>query len=116
MPLQNGSTCYVRLQQQQRVKLTSVHIKNRIRPHTDVDAPSTEPTSEASEHLICLSSKEVLMLFQLLQASLLHPPMRESLMAQGEYSRFHRQLSASLGSALAGAPQGRSSAVAGNGN
>ena len=42
------------------------------------------------------------MLFQLLQAALLHPPMREGLMGQSEYSQFHRQLSGALATAVSG--------------
>lgn len=55
------------------------------------------------------------MLFQLLQAAMLHPPMREGLMGQSEYSQFHRQLSGALAVAVSGRPQARSIQVAGNG-
>jgi hypothetical protein len=41
------------------------------------------------------------MLFQLLQAALLHPPMREGVLGQPELNHFHRQLSGALGRALA---------------
>jgi len=93
------------------VKLTSVEIKNTIRPQLFPLEPSPEP----SEHLLCLSSKEALMLFQLLQAAMLHPPMREGLMGQPEYSQFHRQLSGALAVAVSGRPQARSIQVAGSG-
>ena len=96
------------------MKLTSVDIKNRINPHIESDVPFAAPSPDPSEHLICLSSKEALMLFQLLQASMLHPPMREGLLGQSEYSLFHRQLSGALGSALGGRPQARS--IPANGN
>lgn len=80
------------------MKLTSINIKNRI----SSQVACFDPISEPSEHLLCLSSKESLMLFQLLQAALLHPPMREGLMGQSEYSQFHRQLSGALATAVSG--------------
>ena len=55
------------------------------------------------------------MLFQLLQAAMLHPPMREGLMGQSDYNLFHRQLSGALGSALGGRSQARSIPANGNG-
>ena len=55
------------------------------------------------------------MLFQLLQAAMLHPPMREGLMGQSDYSLFHRQLSGALRSALGGRSQARSIPANGNG-
>ena len=82
------------------MKLTSINVKNRISP----EVASFDPVAEPSVHLLCLSSKEGLMLFQLLQAALLHPPMREGLMAQSEYNQFHRQLSGALATAVSGQP------------
>lgn len=56
------------------------------------------------------------MLFQLLQAALLHPPMREGLLGQSEYNQFHRQLSGALASAISGRTQAESIQAGGNGS
>jgi hypothetical protein len=91
------------------VKLTSIEVKKKIRarlaPPESPHQPSHEPTPEPSEHLLCLSTKEALMLFQFLQAALLHPPMREGLMGPSEFSHFHRQLSGALATAVSGRAQ-----------
>jgi len=111
MALQTLPDCYLRHHWQQLVKLTSINIKNRISPQV----ARFDPVSEPSEHLLCLSSKESLMLFQLLQAALLHPPMREGLLGQSEYNQFHRELSGALASALTGRPQAQSIQAGGHG-
>ena len=66
------------------VKLTSVDI-------ADNNAP---------EHLLCLTHTELLMLFSLSQAALMHSPMRECLMSKLDYRSFHGQLTRSLAAAL----------------
>ena len=113
MPLQRSAGCYFQRQQQQVVQLTSIDIgiergveidaelKNGLRPGSTTPIQAIDP----SRHLIGLSSKEALMLFQLLQAALLHPPMREGVIGQPELNRFHRQLSGALGRALASGAQ-----------
>ena len=109
MSLQRSAGCYFQPQQQQVVQLTSIDIgvelgveigaelKSGLKPRSAAPVEAIDP----SRHLIGLSSKEALMLFQLLQAALLHPPMREGVLGQPELNRFHRQLSGALGRALA---------------
>jgi hypothetical protein len=80
----------------------------RTRTAATVEAATAVEAVEAvdsTRHLIGLSSTEALMLFQLLQAALLHPPMREGVMGQPQLHRFHRQLSGALGRALASGAQ-----------
>lgn len=59
--------------------------------------------SSDRDHLLCLSQREALMLFSLLQAALRHEPTRHTLLSRGDYKRFHRQLTQVLAESLAGA-------------
>jgi hypothetical protein len=52
-------------------------------------------------HLLCLSDREALMLFSLLQAALRHEESQRTLLSAGDYKRFHRTLSAALANGLA---------------
>ena len=56
--------------------------------------------SDTPEHLLCLTHKELLMLFSLSQAALMHAPMRDCLMGKHDYQAFHHQLTRSLKAAL----------------
>jgi hypothetical protein len=122
IPLQRSACCYFHPDQQHLVQLTSLAIavetgdavgaelNNGLRTRTaaTVEAAAAVEAVEAvdsTRHLIGLSSTEALMLFQLLQAALLHPPMREGVMGQPQLHRFHRQLSGALGRALASGAQ-----------
>jgi len=122
IPLQRSACCYFHPDQQHLVQLTSLAIavetgdavgaelNNGLRTRTaaTVEAATAVEAVEAvdsTRHLIGLSSTEALMLFQLLQAALLHPPMREGVMGQPQLHRFHRQLSGALGRALASGAQ-----------
>lgn len=128
IPLQRSACCYFHPDQQHLVQLTSLAIavetgdavgaelNNGLRTRTaatveaatGVEAATAVEAVEAvdsTRHLIGLSSTEALMLFQLLQAALLHPPMREGVMGQPQLHRFHRQLSGALGRALASGAQ-----------
>ena len=68
---------------------------------------SFDPLSEASvsshqrEHLLCLNQQEALMLFGLLQAACRHDATRRTLLSDGDFKHFHRQLSQSLAEGLA---------------
>ena len=52
-------------------------------------------------HLLCISDREALMLFSLLQAALRHEESQRTLLSAGDYKRFHRTLSAALANGLA---------------
>lgn len=52
--------------------------------------------NQERSHLLCLNQHEALMLFGLLQAALRHEPTRLTVLSNGEYKRFHRQLSQAL--------------------
>lgn len=116
IPLQRSACCYFHPDQQHLVQLTSLAIavetgdavgaelNNGLRARTAATVEAAA-TVDSTRHLIGLSSTEALMLFQLLQAALLHPPMREGVMGQPQLHRFHRQLSGALGRALASGAQ-----------
>ena len=54
----------------------------------------------APEHLLCLSQKELLMLFSFSQAALMHASMRDCLLSKHDYQNFHSQLTRSITQAL----------------
>jgi hypothetical protein len=70
---------------------------NRSETHPAIPIVSEPKT----DHLLCLSQREALMLFGLLQAALRHETTRKTLLSEGEYQQFHRELSHNLARALA---------------
>ena len=70
---------------------------NRSETHPVIPIVSEPKT----DHLLCLSQREALMLFGLLQAALRHETTRQTLLSEGEYQQFHRELSHNLARALA---------------
>ena len=74
---------------------------NRSETHQAIPILSEPESEPKTDHLLCLSQREALMLFGLLQAALRHETTRQTLLSEGEYQQFHRELSHNLARALA---------------
>ncbi|MBM5807090.1 MAG: hypothetical protein FJ056_05280 [Cyanobacteria bacterium M_surface_10_m2_179] len=82
------------------MKLSSITTSPAIAQQDFTELTQTATQQERS-HLLSLNQQEALMLFSLMQAALRHEPTRRTLLSQGDYKQFHRQLSHSLASGLA---------------